>query len=201
MPWTDHVHKPREGLNYREIGDKFGVSASTAYEKVNTSGTDKNLIRLVPMAGHGARVLPLELGTGPQINAWALTKRLCSDRAPSAYKHRICTIPGSSHPSQDQPLGPNSLTISTCMSTDNEHDLSGDLADLSTEISIKQKLIDELEMSQKKLQSLKTQYEEKLSLLHNKIKETETERDQVSGLPAFSLKGAISRYFSILLKS
>lgn len=62
---------------------------------------------------------------------------------------------------------------------DNANDLSGDLADLSTEISIKEKLIDELEMSQKKLQSLKTQYEEKLSLLHNKIKETETERDQV----------------------
>ncbi|XP_020607901.1 kinesin-like protein KIF21A [Orbicella faveolata] len=58
-------------------------------------------------------------------------------------------------------------------------DLSGDLADLSTEISIKEKLIDELEMSQKKIQTLKTQYEEKLSLLHNKIKETETERDHV----------------------
>ena len=66
------------------------------------------------------------------------------------------------------------------MLTDNNLDLSGDLADLSTEISIKEKLIDELETSQKKLQSLKTQYEEKLSLLHNKIKETETERDQVS---------------------
>lgn len=62
---------------------------------------------------------------------------------------------------------------------DNNLELSGDLAELSTEISIKEKLIDELETSQKKLQSLKTQYEEKLSLLHNKIKETETERDQV----------------------
>ena len=66
------------------------------------------------------------------------------------------------------------------ITTDNGRDLSGDLADLSTEISIKEKLIDELESSQKKLQSLKTQYEEKLSLLHNKIKETETERDQVN---------------------
>lgn len=64
-------------------------------------------------------------------------------------------------------------------SQDNNLELSGDLAELSTEISIKEKLIDELETSQKKIQSLKTQYEEKLSLLHNKIKETETERDQV----------------------
>lgn len=66
------------------------------------------------------------------------------------------------------------------LSTDNNLELSGDLAELSTEISIKEKLIDELETSQKKIQSLKTQYEEKLSLLHNKIKETETERDQVN---------------------
>lgn len=70
------------------------------------------------------------------------------------------------------------LHVSTFL-TDNENDLSGDLADLSTEISIKEKLIDELETSQKKIHTLKTQYEEKLSLLHNKIKETETERDQV----------------------
>lgn len=65
-------------------------------------------------------------------------------------------------------------------------DLSGDLADLSTEISIKEKLIDELEMSQKKIQTLKTQYEEKLSLLHNKIKETETERDHVGVINSLS---------------
>ena len=40
---------------------KFGVGASTAYEKVNTAGTDEILFRLVPVLGHGARVLPLEL--------------------------------------------------------------------------------------------------------------------------------------------
>ena len=83
------------------------------------------------------------------------------------------------------------------LSTDNAHDLSGDLADLSTEISIKEKLIDELEMSQKKLQSLKTQYEEKLSLLHNKIKETESERDQVGDKQflAFSWREFHSKLF------
>ena len=86
------------------------------------------------------------------------------------------------YPSEYLTLGPNGPTTFTSMLTDNNLDLSGDLADLSTEISIKEKLIDELETSQKKLQSLKTQYEEKLSLLHNKIKETETERDQVSEL-------------------
>lgn len=66
--------------------------------------------------------------------------------------------------------------------------MTGDLADLSTEISIKEKLIDELETSQKKLQTLKTQYEEKLSLLHNKIKETETERDHVGVIDSLSFK-------------
>ena len=57
--------------------------------------------------------------------------------------------------------------------------LREDLADLSTEISIKQKLIEELENSQKRLNNMKLHYEEKLSLLERKIKETETERDRV----------------------
>ena len=60
-----------------------------------------------------------------------------------------------------------------------EDALRGDLADLTTEIAIKEKLIDELEQSQKKIQVLKTQYEEKLTLLQNKIKETQDERDHV----------------------
>ena len=55
---------------------KFGVVASKAYERVNTKGTDENLFRLVPVPGHGARVLPLELvpGHGAQISARSPTK-------------------------------------------------------------------------------------------------------------------------------
>ena len=67
-----------KGINYREIGGKFGGSASTAFEKVNTAGTDENLFRLVPVPGHGTRVLPLELvlvpGHGAQISARGPTK-------------------------------------------------------------------------------------------------------------------------------
>ena len=67
-----------KGIDYREISDKFRVNASTACEKVNTADTDGNLFRLVPVPGHGARVLPLELvpvsGHGAQISAWAPTK-------------------------------------------------------------------------------------------------------------------------------
>uniref|UniRef100_A0A8C7S039 Kinesin family member 21B n=1 Tax=Oncorhynchus mykiss TaxID=8022 RepID=A0A8C7S039_ONCMY len=47
------------------------------------------------------------------------------------------------------------------------------------EIEIKQKLIDELENSQKRLLQLKLQYEEKLILLQNKIRDTQLERDRV----------------------
>ncbi|XP_039421220.1 kinesin-like protein KIF21B isoform X1 [Corvus cornix cornix] len=54
-----------------------------------------------------------------------------------------------------------------------------DLADLTCEIEIKQKLIDELENSQRRLQTLKHQYEEKLILLQNKIRDTQLERDRV----------------------
>ncbi|XP_063050120.1 kinesin-like protein KIF21B, partial [Engraulis encrasicolus] len=54
-----------------------------------------------------------------------------------------------------------------------------DLADLTCEIEIKQKLIDELENSQRRLLMLKLQYEEKLITLQNKIRDTQLERDRV----------------------
>ena len=52
--WTKHVHKRRDikGLDSREIGGKFEVGASTASEREYTSGTDKNLFRLVPIPEH-----------------------------------------------------------------------------------------------------------------------------------------------------
>ena len=80
MPRAKNVHKKLgkgiKSVQYRHIGGKFGVSASAASAKVNTSGTDENLFRLVLVLGHGARVLPLELvpGHGAQICVRAPTK-------------------------------------------------------------------------------------------------------------------------------
>ena len=57
MPGTKNVHKQLgKGNSYREISSKFGVVASTGCEKVNTTGTDESLFRLVPMPGHGAQI-------------------------------------------------------------------------------------------------------------------------------------------------
>lgn len=65
-----------------------------------------------------------------------------------------------------------------------------DLADLTCEIEIKQRLIDELENSQRRLLMLKLQYEEKLILLQNKIRDTQLERDRVlQNLSEFTLQG------------
>ena len=62
MPGTKNVQKQlTKGINYREIGDKFGVSASPACEKEITVDTDENLFRLVSVPRNGARVLSLEL--------------------------------------------------------------------------------------------------------------------------------------------
>ena len=65
----------------------------------------------------------------------------------------------------------------TCVSDpDNIHE---DLAKLTCEISIKQKLIEELEHSQKQLHNMKQHYENKLMSLQSRIQETELERDRV----------------------
>ncbi|XP_067915116.1 kinesin-like protein KIF21A isoform X1 [Heterodontus francisci] len=62
---------------------------------------------------------------------------------------------------------------------DEEANFQADLANITCEIAIKQKLIDELENSQRRLQTLKQQYEEKLMMLQNKIRDTQLERDRV----------------------
>lgn len=54
-----------------------------------------------------------------------------------------------------------------------------DLANITCEIAIKQKLIDELENSQRRLHTLKQQYEQKLMMLQSKIRDTQQERDRV----------------------
>uniref|UniRef100_A0A671YSP6 Kinesin family member 21A n=1 Tax=Sparus aurata TaxID=8175 RepID=A0A671YSP6_SPAAU len=57
--------------------------------------------------------------------------------------------------------------------------VQADLANITCEIAIKQKLIDELENSQRRLHTLRQQYEQKLMMLQNKIKDTQLERDRV----------------------
>nr|XP_045584497.1 kinesin-like protein KIF21A [Procambarus clarkii] len=54
-----------------------------------------------------------------------------------------------------------------------------ELADLTSEISIKQKLIEGLEQSQRRLETMRLQYEDKLNVLMNKIRATQEERDKV----------------------
>lgn len=63
--------------------------------------------------------------------------------------------------------------------SDEKENFQADLANITCEIAIKQKLIDELENSQRRLQTLKKQYEEKLMMLQHKIRDTQLERDQV----------------------
>ncbi len=57
--------------------------------------------------------------------------------------------------------------------------LCEDLASLTCDISIKEKLVEELEASQKRLHAMKQQYEVKLISLQTRIRETEAERDKV----------------------
>jgi len=70
-------------------------------------------------------------------------------------------------------------TACTCVCLSGKEKLNTMLADVVGEISIKQKLIDELESSQKRLRAMRAHYEEKLCMLANKIRETELERDKV----------------------
>ncbi|XP_037623411.1 kinesin-like protein KIF21A isoform X6 [Sebastes umbrosus] len=63
--------------------------------------------------------------------------------------------------------------------SDEKENFQADLANITCEIAIKQKLIDELENSQLRLHTLKQQYEQKLMMLQCKIRDTQLERDRV----------------------
>ena len=69
-----------------------------------------------------------------------------------------------------------SLYCHDFIDSDNIHE---DLAELTCEISIKQKLVEELEQTQKRLHSVRVQYEEKVVQLQVKIKSIEMERDTI----------------------
>uniref|UniRef100_A0A3Q2XTV4 Kinesin-like protein KIF21B n=1 Tax=Hippocampus comes TaxID=109280 RepID=A0A3Q2XTV4_HIPCM len=80
---------------------------------------------------------------------------------------------------EDDEFDSDESLVDSDSDSDEKANFQADLADLTCEIEIKQKLIDELENSQRRLLMLKLQYEEKLILLQNKIRDTQLERDRV----------------------
>ncbi|KAM3877962.1 LOW QUALITY PROTEIN: kinesin-like protein KIF21B [Diretmus argenteus] len=80
---------------------------------------------------------------------------------------------------EDEEFDSDESLVDSDSDSDEKANFQADLADLTCEIEIKQKLIDELENSQRRLLMLKLQYEEKLILLQNKIRDTQLERDRV----------------------
>ncbi|GFS39246.1 kinesin-like protein KIF21A [Trichonephila inaurata madagascariensis] len=62
---------------------------------------------------------------------------------------------------------------------DQDEKLSENLAEITCDISLKEKLIKQLEISQKRLHNMRQHYEEKIAQLQTKIMETEKERDKI----------------------
>ncbi|XP_036360746.1 kinesin-like protein KIF21A isoform X4 [Octopus sinensis] len=62
------------------------------------------------------------------------------------------------------------------MGSDNVHE---NLAELTCEMTLKERLIEALEKNQNKLNAMKTHYEQKVQQLQLKIRETEVERDKI----------------------
>ena len=104
-------------------------------------------------------------------------------------------VAGSGNQQRSDPSSPEvsddesrsrSNSSSSSSSSDDEDDeppengiYSMELAELTSEISVKQKLIEELELSQRRLDIMKHHYEEKLVQLQERIRATQEERDKV----------------------
>lgn len=57
--------------------------------------------------------------------------------------------------------------------------MQAELNDLSSDIELKSKLIEQLELSQQRMQVMRQHYEDKLNVLNSRIINTQKERDQV----------------------
>ncbi|XP_024138098.1 kinesin-like protein KIF21A isoform X2 [Oryzias melastigma] len=117
-------------------------------------------------------------------------KSAVKEEVPDNDQERIseeADVEGSDHEDGDDDgdeedsdvAGEESSDESDSEELDEKESVQADLANITCEIAIKQKLIDELENSQRRLQTLKQQYEQKLMMLQNKIKDTQLERDKV----------------------
>lgn len=67
-----------------------------------------------------------------------------------------------------------------------------DLIDISEDIELKSKLIEQLEMTKNRMEKMRQIYEEKLNVLNSKIINTQRERDQVLANMSGSVNGTNS---------
>lgn len=79
-----------------------------------------------------------------------------------------------SETNKQQPNDPNKSG-----SSNNKQQLETSLDELQSKIDIKRRLINELEINTRSLEVMRVHYEEKMSLLHERIKQMEDERDRV----------------------
>ncbi|XP_019852103.1 PREDICTED: kinesin-like protein KIF21A [Amphimedon queenslandica] len=77
----------------------------------------------------------------------------------------------------------NSVIWSSCDSNDESDSETASIAtsivELTSEMNIKQQLVDQLEKAQRSLHSLRSQYEEKMVVLQTQIRAIESERDKI----------------------
>ncbi|XP_055550945.1 kinesin-like protein KIF21A isoform X7 [Wyeomyia smithii] len=89
------------------------------------------------------------------------------------------SLPGLENDSSNQSLVDGSDSDSDTESDDKTGELQAEMNDINSDIEIKSKLIEQLELSRQRMQVMRQQYEEKLNVLNAKIINTQKERDQV----------------------
>ncbi|XP_038598866.1 kinesin-like protein KIF21A isoform X1 [Tachyglossus aculeatus] len=107
---------------------------------------------------------------------WTCKMKNCFTRLSLALGNVLSTLGDKSKEATHVPYQDSKLTRTPWGKTAN---YQADLANITCEIAIKPKLMDGLKNSQRRLQTPKKQYEEKVMMLQRKIRDTRLERDQV----------------------
>lgn len=89
------------------------------------------------------------------------------------------SLPGLPEENQERSSQDGSDSESDTESDDKATELQAEINDIQSDIEIKTKLIEQLELSQQRMTVMKQHYEDKLNVLSAKITNTQKERDQV----------------------
>lgn len=141
----------------------------------------KQMSKVPARCASQANIIDISLGQGPII---------LEEAKKDLEREKMLLQKNKRHSELDLDISDNSdgERDSECEDKDGNSNLNDQLMVLTTDIDMKQKLIDELELSQRRIQTMKQHYEDKLMQLQARIRNTQEERDQVlqsySGRPS-----------------
>ncbi|XP_046635054.1 kinesin-like protein KIF21A isoform X2 [Daphnia pulicaria] len=168
------------GLSPRKLNSSVNVLIEEAKRNLEKDKTllQKNQLRREISGGNDSAMEASVSSMEPSSNA-GQSRAMSSGEASDEEEDNTPSSAEGESDGGDGDSGSSSSDDEANQADENGGMYSAELAELTSEISVKQQLIEELELSQRRLDIMKHHYEEKLVQLQERIRATTEERDKV----------------------